>query len=54
MNLRPVGATEDTETFAQKEAMGDVLISVTGLRCTVEQVTGLTCSCQTIWKVGNG
>ena len=56
----PMGATEDTETFEQKESVGDVLISVTGQRCTVEEVGRWRCLVkmsgilQVIWELLEG
>ena len=39
----PMGDDGDTETFEQKESVGDVLISVTDQRCTVEEVRRRSC-----------
>ena len=45
----PMGDDGDTETFEQKESVGDVLISVTDRRCTVEEVRQTELSADNVW-----
>ena len=45
----PMGDDGDTETFEQKESVGDVLISVTDQRCTVEEVGQMELSADNVW-----
>ena len=44
----PAGAKDGLETFDQEESAGDVLISTTGERCTVDEVRDRNCDTVTL------